>query len=258
VVYTTIERFAKGLTVMLNKQSAVPLYIQLKKLLEAQVTDGKLRPHSRVPSERELSELYAISRMTARQALAELIQEGRLYTSAGKGTFVAEPKIEQNLQALTSFTEEMRARGLQPITRLLRRELVTPPETIAASLRVGEGSSAVCVERLRLVDDEPLALETSWLVFPGMERLLTLDLEGSLYVVLQEHFGIIPTEAQQEFEAVLARPRECMLLKLNEGAPVLKLQRTTFAAHQPFEFVQSVYRGDRYRFAARLVREGAV
>lgn len=243
---------------MLNKQSAVPLYLQLKKLLENQVTNGTLPPHSRVPSERELSEQYAISRMTARQALAELIQEGRLYTSAGKGTFVAEPKIQQSVQALTSFTEEMRARGLTPSTQLIRSEIVPATSVIAARLGVSDNTPTVCIERLRLADNEPMALETSCLHFDGAEALLTLDLDGSLYSVLREQFGLVPAEAMQDFEAILAQPRERLLLKLPEGAPVLKLQRTTFdSAGRPFEYVQSVYRGDRYRFGARLVRGSA-
>lgn len=240
---------------MLNKQSAVPLYMQLKRLLEHQVIDGSLPPHSRVPSERELSEQYAISRMTARQALAELIQDGRLYTSAGKGTFVAEPKIQQSLQALTSFSEEMRARGLRPTTQLIRREKLPATATTAACLRVSEGTPVVCIERLRLADAEPMALETACLSFTGAERLLRLDLDGSLYDVLQAQFGLVPAEAVQEFEALLAQPRERTLLHLPEGAPVLKLKRTTFDDQsRPFEYVQSVYRSDRYRFVARLIR----
>ena len=240
---------------MLNKQSAVPLYVQLKRLLETQVIDGSLPPHSRVPSERELSEQYAISRMTARQALAELIQEGRLYTSAGKGTFVAEPKIQQSLQALTSFSEEMRARGLSPTTQLIRRHKLPANGAVAASLRLAEGTPVVCIERLRLADAEPMALETACLAFAGAEQLLQLDLDGSLYDILQERFGLSPAEAVQEFEATLAQPGERALLHLAEGAPVLKLKRTTYDSQsRPFEYVESIYRSDRYRFIARLTR----
>ncbi len=124
----------------LDRHSATPLYLQLKRLLEREIAAGALPPHSRVPSERELSEQFAISRMTVRQALTELIQEGRLYTSAGKGTFVAEPKIRQNLQSLTGFTEDMRQRGLTPRTRVLARQIVAATPSIAQSLRLAEGA----------------------------------------------------------------------------------------------------------------------
>ncbi|WP_025745930.1 GntR family transcriptional regulator [Kallotenue papyrolyticum] len=241
----------------LDRASAVPLYLQLKQWLELQIASGQLAPHSRVPSERELSEQFAISRMTARQALAELIQEGRLYTRAGKGTFVAEPKIRQNLQALTGFTEDMRARGLVPRTRVLAQQIVPATGPIAQALNVPEETPVLRLQRLRLADDAPMALENSTLHVPDLEQLLACDLSGSLYAVLRERFAIVPAEAIQEFEAALPQPHERALLQVPEGAPVLKIQRTTFDARgQPFEYVASIYRGDRYRFVARLVREG--
>ena len=223
VVHTSIERCVA----VLDKQKSIPLYLQLKKLLEAEIARGSLPPHSRVPSERELGEQYGISRMTARQAL-------------------------------TSFSEEMRARGLLPGTSLLGRELVPANALIAERLRVAEEVPVVRLERLRLANQEPMALETAFLHFTGMERLLAADVEGSLYLWLREQFNITPSEAFQEFEARLAQPRERTLLHLHDGAPVLLLQRTTYdGGRQPFEYVQSVYRGDRYRFGARLVRLGA-
>jgi GntR family transcriptional regulator, N-acetylglucosamine utilization regulator len=241
----------------LQRQNAVPLYLQIKRLLEREIANGTLAPHSRVPSERELSEQYGISRMTARQALAELIQEGRLYTSAGKGTFVAEPKISQSIQSLTSFSEDMRSRGLTPVTRVLRREIAPANTVVAGRLQIPKQAPVVCLERLRLGNEEPMAIEVAFLAFGGMERLMTLDLQGSLYALLREEFKIIPSTAIQECEAALARPHERALLHLQRGAPVLKIQRTTFDGDQrPFEYVQSIYRGDRYRFVARLVREG--
>ena len=241
---------------VLNKQAAAPLYLQLKKLIEGQIADGTLGVHSRLPSERELSTRFGISRMTVRQALAELLQEGRLYTSVGKGTFVAAPKFHQNLRSLSSFTEDMVARGRVPMTRLMARAIVPAGVRVASSLNIAAGSHVICVERLRLVDGEPLALETAFLAFDGAERLLMLDLEGSLYALLKAEFGLVPSEALQDLEAVLAQPRERSLLNLSEGTPVLRIRRTTFeGAGRAFEYVESVYRGDRYCFVARLIRD---
>lgn len=240
----------------INKGSSVPFYVQLKRLIEDQVANGSLVPHSRIPSERELSEQFGISRMTARRALLELTREGRIYTAVGKGTFVAEPKISQNLQALTSFSEDMRARGLVPVTRLLQRARIAAPAVVARCLRLPPEAPVVYVARLRLVDDEPMALEYAHFAFSGMDELLALPLEGSLYELLRERFALIPSEAIQEFEARLAVDDELPLLKIVAGTPVLTLTRTTFdPAMRPFEYVQSVYRSDRYRFVARLVRE---
>ena len=242
---------------IIDKDSATPLYLQLKWLIERQVVSGALPPHSRIPSERELSEQYRISRMTARRALLELTREGRVYSSVGKGTFVAEPKISQNLQSLTSFSEEMRARGLRPAARVLRRELCPADAEVAAGLRVAAETAVLCVERLRLADDAPMALERAHFCFQGMDELARLPIDGSLYELLRERFQLVPTAAIQEFAARLATPIEQELLHVGAGAPILMITRTTFdGAQRPFEFVQAIYRADRYRFVARLVREG--
>lgn len=242
---------------MIDKQSSTPIYLQLKRLIEHQVSSGGLRPHTRIPSERELSEQFEISRMTARRALLELTREGRIYTSIGKGTFVAEPKISQSLQALTSFSEDMRARGLRPTAKLLRRAQLPADNEVARGLRLPAETPVLAIERLRLVDAEPMALERAHFAFPRMEELLHSDLDGSLYELLRERFQLIPVEAIQEFEARLATPSEQELLRIGAGAPVLTITRTTFdTSGRPFEFVLSVYRADRYRFVARLLREG--
>jgi GntR family transcriptional regulator len=241
---------------MIDKGSSIPFYLQLKRLIEVQVMSGTLAPHSRIPSERELSEQYEISRMTARRALLELTREGRIYTSVGKGTFVAEPKISQNLQALTSFSEDMRARGLRPVARVLRRELCPAAAEVAAGLRIALETPVLCIERLRLADDEPMALERAHFHFAGMDELFHDSIDGSLYELLRKRFQLVPTEAIQEFEARLATPPEQELLRIGAGAPVLTIARTTLdSSRRPFEFVQAIYRADRYSFVARLVRE---
>lgn len=241
---------------LIDKESATPFYLQLKRVIETQVASGALPPHSRIPSERELSEQYGISRMTARRALLELTREGRIYTSVGKGTFVAEPKISQNLQSLTSFSEEMRARGMRPAARVLRRELRPAGAEVAAALRVPAEATVLCLERLRLADDEPMAIERAHYCFPAMEELRGIALDGSLYELLRERFGLFPAEAIQEFEARLATPPEQDLLRIGAGSAVLTIARTTLDQTQrPFEFVQAIYRADRYRFVARLLRE---
>lgn len=243
---------------LIDKESATPFYLQLKRVIESQVASGALQPHSRIPSERELSEQFGISRMTARRALLELTREGRIYTSVGKGTFVAEPKIRQNLQSLTSFSEDMRARGMRPAARVLRRELCAAGAEVAAGLRVPPDTTVLCLERLRLADDEPMAIERAHFCFPGMEELREIALNGSLYELLRERFGLLPAEALQEFEARLATPPEQDLLRIGAGAAVLIISRTTLDQTQrPFEFVQAIYRADRYRFVARLLREEA-
>lgn len=217
---------------------------------------GEWAPGDLIPSERELCERYGISRMTARQSITELVNEGLLYRQQGKGTYVGRPKIAQQLLRLTGFTEDMRAREQKPGARVLSAEMWPADETTAERLRVKVGQPVYRLRRLRLADSEPLALETSCISFIGCERLLDHDLErDSLYLLLATAFDIPPLEAEQELEADLAGTEEAHLLAVPVGSPVLRTRRVTVTRrNQPVEFATSVYRGDKYRFYTRMVR----
>ena len=231
------------------------MYYQLKELIREKVAAGEWQPGDLIPSERELSEKYGISRMTVRQALTELTNERLLRREQGKGTFVAEPKIEQRLTRLTGFTEDMRKRGMRSGARVLRLELTAAPALPARALQVDPGSSTVLLlERLRLAGGEPMALETCYIHFDGAHKLLKENFEDqSLYVLLTEKYDIVPTRAEQQMEAALCNQREQELLGLEEAAPVLRNRRVTFDQRgRPFEYTESVYRGDRYVFYAEL------
>jgi GntR family transcriptional regulator len=241
----------------LDREGSVPLYLQVKAWLEEQIASGKLKPHRRVPSERDLSERFEISRMTVRQALTEMVHDGRLYSRVGMGTFVADPLIRQPLRSLTGFTEDMRDRGSVPSSRLLRCELVPMPAHLRSVFPVETSRFVVALERLRLADDRPLMVETTHLSFPHVERLVGAELSGSLYAHLKDTFGIYPAAADQDVIARRARPQEIALLDMDEETAVLEFTRVTSdRGGKVFEHVVSVYRGDRYRFVIRLEAEG--
>lgn len=228
-----------------------PKYFAVKRhLLEIIET---LTPGSPVPTERLLMAQLGTSRTTVRQALAELVGEGRLVRRQGSGTYVAEPKVSWPLR-MTSFTEQANATGRAASTQLLdaRRDQAT--EEIAARLGLRVGAAVHRIERLRLVDDMPMALETSHLSaahFPGLARHLRRS--DSLYRVLRDEYGVVPVTAEETIETATATPREADLLDTETGAPILMLSRHSFtAAGTPVEWVQSCYRGDRYRFVTRL------
>jgi GntR family transcriptional regulator len=242
----------------LDRDGSIPLYLQVKAWLEEEIATGKLKPHRRVPSERLLSGRFGISRMTVRQALTEMVHDGRLYSRVGMGTFVAEPIMKQPLRSLTGFTEEIKARGSVPTSKVLRCELVTPSAGIARIFDRPYGTPVVALDRLRLSDGEPLMLETNLLSFSGVERLLGVDLSGSLYELLGREYGLVPSFADQEVIARRSRPREVGLLGMDEETAVLEFTRTTSGSSgQVFEHVVSVYRGDRYRFVFHLEHEGS-
>ncbi len=212
-----------------------------------------LPPGTPVPTERELTVRLGTSRTTVRQALGELVGDGRVVRRQGSGTFVAEPKLSWPLQ-VSSFTAQASAPGYVPSTRLLESRKVRADDRIAGLLQLAPGSWIYRLERLRLVNDAPMAVETSHLPaarFPGLTTRLRSA--SSLYAVLAEHYGVAPATAEQTIETAAASPREAELLDTDTGAPMLVLARHSFdAGGVPLEWVRSFYRGDRYKFVARL------
>lgn len=195
--------------------------------------------------------------MTARQAITDLVNEGLFYREQGKGTFVSQRKITQQLLRLTGFTEDIRARGQKPGTKVLSAEMVPADETTAEKLRIGPGTRIFRLQRLRLADDEPLAIELSQISFKGCERLLDEDLEqNSLYRLLETKYGIPLMEADQELEAGLAGNDEAQLLKISINRPVLFTRRITYTERsQPIEYAKAVYCGNKYTFYTHLKRD---
>jgi GntR family transcriptional regulator len=239
------------------RNSPVPRYHQLKEILRDCIRQGEWKPGDLIPSERELGETYSISRMTARQAITDLVNEGVFYREQGKGTFVSQNRITQQLLRLTGFTEDIRARGQHPSTKVLTAAMMPADEVIAEHLRIEPGSMVFCLRRLRLADDEPLAIEDSALNFKGCEGLLEEDLEhNSLYQLLEHQYGVPLMEAEQEIEAGLASPENAEILQTSVGSPVLFTRRTTFTdRNRPIEYARSVYRGNKYTFYAHLKRD---
>jgi len=244
--------------IQLSKSSPLPIYYQLKEALRKQIESGALKPHDRLPSERELEEAYDISRMTARRALSELEAEGYIYRHQGRGSFVAEPKIRQGLLRLTSFTEDMRQRGLSPGARVLSIELVGADAELTRRFQAEPDERFVKIQRVRLADEEPMALETSFLRYkfcPGIEKLNFAN--RSIYETLRERYNIYLGYADQTIEVKLADEYEAELLKVKQGTPMWLMERMTYLGNNitPFEYVYSIYRGDRYKLYVRLERK---
>lgn len=210
---------------------------------------------SPIPTERALAGEFSVSRTTVRQALADLTAEGRLHRVQGKGTFAAEPKLAQRLQ-LSSYTEDMRAQGREPSSRLLEIDEIVAEGELPKLLGIRTGAKVLKLRRLRLADGEPMALETTHLPlarFRGLRKQITEG--GSLYAALRERYGVEMDRAEETIETSLAGPEEAELLGADVGMPVLLLSRHSFATDgKPVEFVRSIYRGDRYKFVTTLTR----
>lgn len=227
----------------------VPKYYRVKEQIGA-LLDGSA-PGTALPTERELAEQFATSRTTVRQALAELGVEGRLVRTQGRGTFVADPGLVR-LHQLSSFTADLATDGQRGTDTVLGLAVVPAEEPVAARLAVAPGDPVVRLERVRGIDDRPVAHETAWLrgPLPGLDRHLTAT--GSLYRTLADRYGITVAAAEDQIETAPAVPEDAALLGVDVGVPMLLVHRTAWdAAGRPVEWTRSVYRGDRFRFLAR-------
>ncbi len=238
----------------LSKNASVPLYLQVKNTLEAEIREGKYGVDERLPSERELCEKFGISRMTARQALKELERDGLVFSRVGKGTFVSEPKIDQQLSNLTGFSQDISNRGARPSSIVLSAQVVPANAHLASILKLLQGAEVVELSRLRLSNELPLCIEVAHIPHYLCPNLLNYDFaRESLYAVFQRDYGHRLVRAEQSMEASLATPRELEVLQMTAPASVLRIERFTYNQNDNLlEYVVSAYRGDRYKFHLTL------
>lgn len=246
-------------SVVLSKESPVPLYYQLAELIRERVRAGELAPGAQLPAEREIAEQTGISRMTARQAVAFLVRDGTLSVRHGVGTFVAAPKLTYDALHLLGFSEETMRHGDPVASRVLEQAVVSPPPGVAADLDLDPGERVVKVVRLRSAGETPILLETSWLPAARAPALERADLAAqSLYALLELRHGLRPRRARQTVEATVANGYESELFALPIGAPMLLLAGVTYDDDdRPVESFKAVYRGDRLKLALESRCEGA-
>lgn len=237
------------LSPVLVRDSGKPLYLQIYEELCELVEKGNLKPGDQFPTELELVGRYQVSRITVRRAIAEMVQEGRLVRRAGKGTFVAAPKIERQLLDVSSFTERMRALGLQPSSRVIEVKKVQATARLGRELEVQVGAPVLALVRLRFSNETPVALETSYLSLQRCAGLdcLALD-QSSLYELLSEHYGLHPVSSEKTLELAAANAWEAKHLSIRPGAPLFLLRARVMGESEPIEYVKILLRGDRFRF----------
>jgi GntR family transcriptional regulator len=233
----------------------LPIYIQITESIRQEIISGALPPHSKLPSEHELVKMYGVARATVRRALAKLQEEGLIYARRAVGSFVAEPKIDQDLDRLFSFSEFMIYRGMKPGSRLLSAEIqriASVDSPLLSYLHLKLGEQVIFISRLRLGSGQPLVIANTYLpelLFPGF---LEHDIQNQSVYQIMETYGLKPTRAIQTFEAVALKQQEADLLGLPAGAPALLITRIGSAGLVPVEYAIDYYRGDRTRFRAHL------
>jgi GntR family transcriptional regulator len=233
----------------LDESSAQPLYQQLQRALRGAIENGIIAPDDALPPERDLAEMLKVSRITVRKAIDELVEDGLLIRKQGSGTFVSN-RVEKNFAKLTSFSEDMRARGRQPRSVWLNRAqgTVTPEESL--TLRSSPGTPVFRFHRIRYADDAPMAIEHATVIASCLGSLD--DVENSLYEAL-ERTGNRPVRALQRLPAVLLTAEQAKLLKAQEGEAGLLVARVGYLKDgRAVEYSQSWYRGEIYDFVAEL------
>lgn len=231
------------------QDSRIPLYHQIYDTLRQQIEDGIYLPGDQIPTEAELSAGFRVSRITVKQAIKKLVQENVLYRKQGKGTFVCQPKVNRKLNRLISFNDEMLQKGMAPRAKVLEIEVVTARRSVAEALHVPEGERVVRIRRLRIADDEVMAVQTSHVpasLAPGLTDKVE-RLSGSLYRVLREDYGCSPICGKESYSAVIIGGSDAQMLGVPDGTPAFAVKRVAYLQDgRPVEYVESLLRGDRY------------
>lgn len=240
----------------LDRTSWQPLYSQISDQIRRKI-DNDLAPGDQLPSENELMEAYGVSRNTARLAIDILIKEGVAQRIKGRGTFVTPPRWQFGLHRLVGFSEETLSHGMTPSARLLTLKRVEPPPKVAHALQLDEGQLVFEIQRLRLADQKPMAINTGYIPVHLCPMLDSEDLTtASVFKMLEEKYHYQIGYAQQVLKPVIASKAEALLLQVKPGSPLLLVEGTTFLVDgRPLEYIRLLYRGDRYEFPIQAVRQ---
>lgn len=241
---------------MLNPREATPLYEKLRTILRQQIDEGRYRPDEAIPSERVLCRQYHISRITVRQAIAQLINDGVLYRKQGKGTFVARRKVNQGLSKIVAFSRTVLDIGMKPSTRIVFHGLLPPDLEVASVLKLPDGAQVFKLVLLGMGDDQPLVLYES--CFPPLigQKMLREAMARekqavafSSYDLYGQNTGIAPFKVNQTIEAVAADENQKRTLQISKGTALLRVTSVFMARDEsPLELRKALYRGDFYKF----------
>lgn len=245
--------------VKVDPTSHVPMYHQVKEWLREKILSGEFAPGDKIASEKELQELLHVSRATTKQAISILVNEGLLYRRQGKGTFVSTPKVEQNINKLYSFSIDMAIAGMNPSTKIISIEKVlNVKKSVIRELQLCENECCIKLVRLRLANNVPLILETTYLpekIFPNIENE---DFDNNtLYKMMSQKYNIVIKRAKESFEPTLTDEYESKMLELNKkGLPALLVERTSYnSAGIGVEYTVSIVRGDKCKYCVEMENE---
>ncbi len=237
---------------IVNEKSRIPKYLQIESWIEEMIAKGRFQIGDKLPSEAKLAARCGVNRNTIRQALSELVNQGVLHTRNGVGSFISSRMPENarySLDHISSFSEDVRHAGYRPRTRLISKGVIEAPEEMSDRLMLGTRSEVIQIVRLRMGDQIPFILERSHLPYEEFKEILDMDLTGSLYQLLVDHFGVELDRSVQNFRAVLLTGTEAKLLRVPQRMPGIFLESVIYNPKGvAVELLHSHYRGDKYVF----------
>lgn len=239
----------------ISKDNPLPLHYQLKEILQEMIENEELKPGDAIPTERELCEIQGVSRMTINKAIISLVNEGILYREQGRGTFVAKSKEKHQLSRLKGFTEEMEEEGLKTNTRVLNFRVKKATKQHKDIFKLPDSENMVIeITRLRMRDEEPVAIEIVWIPYYMFRDMTREMIEGqSLYEVFRTKYKCFPSKARQTIEPTKVSDYEAELLGLKNESLALLFRRTTFdEKERTIEYTKSIYRSDNYKYEVIL------
>jgi GntR family transcriptional regulator len=239
-----------------DSHSRLPLYAQVENVIVGRISDGSLPPGTRLPSEDSLVQEYAVSRTTIRAAIQSLVQRGLVEIRRGKGTFVTQPKITQELTEVTGFVEDMQALGRQATAKVLDQQVVAANQLVARRLALPQGTSVVRIQRVRLADGMPLSFDETYLPKELGEKVMADNLETEpIFSLLERKYNTPLMEAEYQLEAICADATVARALCIGVGSAIFLIERTSYSiGHRPVDYEKLHYRGDQIRFVTRLAR----
>ncbi|WP_119327072.1 GntR family transcriptional regulator [Companilactobacillus musae] len=227
----------------------VPVYIQIHNEIRKEIESGKWAVGERIPSERQLSQDFDVSRMTLRQAIQTLVDEGILQRQVGSGTYVASSKVQEKMSGTTSFTEITESQGKKPSSKTVSYHVADPSISELEKLKLKEGDQVLRMERIRYADKQPICFEVATIPIGIVNSLNKKDITSSLYKALEDKAGLKLGNATQTVSAILASEKIANFLNVKRGSAVLRVRQiTTLDDGRPFEYVRSQYAGDRFEF----------
>lgn len=226
-----------------------PVYIQIHNAIKRDIETGKWAIGDRIPSERKLAVAFGVSRMTLRQAIQTLVDEGILERRIGAGTYVANQKVQEKMSGVTSFTDIMLAQGKTPSSKTVSYHLANPSLSEKEKLKLADGAQVLRMERIRYADNVPISFEVATVPEALVQQFSKAEVTSSLYRTLERKAGLTLGGAEQTITAQTASERIAEFLDIKRGAPILRLRQRSFLKDgRPFEYVRTQYVGSRFEF----------